>query len=199
MQRIALAIWLALAPLAALAQDGVVNPQTNASALTSGTVAAARGGAGTINGALKGNGSGTVSQAACGDLSNATGACLATFTSTTSWTPIDNSGAGLTFTGVNGNYFRFDRVIIAWAQFNYPSTASGANASIGGLPVAAVNSSYVGGGCRINFTNAAVVSQALLTANSTTIDLYAANSLTRATNANMSLAQVDILCIYTVS
>lgn len=54
----------------------------NATNLTSGTVAAARGGAGTINGALKGNGSGVVSQAACADLSNgATGCSTATGTS----------------------------------------------------------------------------------------------------------------------
>lgn len=39
---------------------------------------AANGGAGTINGALKGNGSGTVSQAACADLSNGGTACSAT-------------------------------------------------------------------------------------------------------------------------
>ncbi len=61
----------------AFAQDGVINPQTNASALTTGTVAAARGGAGTITGALKGNGAGVVSQAACADLSNAGTACSA--------------------------------------------------------------------------------------------------------------------------
>jgi hypothetical protein len=51
---------------------------TNASLLSSGTVAAARGGAGTINGALKGNGSGVVSQAACADLSNGTALCSTT-------------------------------------------------------------------------------------------------------------------------
>ena len=55
---------------------------TNASNISSGTLAAARGGAGTINGALKGNGSGVVSQAACADLSNgATGCSTATGTS----------------------------------------------------------------------------------------------------------------------
>lgn len=41
---------------------------TNAANISSGTLAAARGGAGTISGALKGNGSGTVSQASVGDL-----------------------------------------------------------------------------------------------------------------------------------
>lgn len=54
----------------------------SASNLNSGTLAAARGGAGATNGALKGNGSGVVSQAACADLSNgATGCSTATGTS----------------------------------------------------------------------------------------------------------------------
>lgn len=53
-------------------------PTVNASLLSSGVVAAARGGAGTITGALKGNGSGTVSQAACADLSNGTALCSTT-------------------------------------------------------------------------------------------------------------------------
>lgn len=50
----------------------------NASNLSSGTVAAARGGAGTITGALKGSGAGVVTQAACADLSNGTATCSAT-------------------------------------------------------------------------------------------------------------------------
>lgn len=49
----------------------------SASDLSAGTLAAARGGAGTISGALKGNGSGIVSQAACADLSNGGTACAA--------------------------------------------------------------------------------------------------------------------------
>lgn len=51
---------------------------TIASNISSGTLAAARGGAGTISGALKGNGSGVVSQAACADLSNASALCNST-------------------------------------------------------------------------------------------------------------------------
>lgn len=43
---------------------------TNASNISSGTLASARGGAGAINGALKGNGAGVVSLAAASDLSN---------------------------------------------------------------------------------------------------------------------------------
>jgi hypothetical protein len=46
--------------------------------VTSGVLPAANGGAGTITGALKGNGSGTVSQAACADLSNGATGCSTT-------------------------------------------------------------------------------------------------------------------------
>lgn len=48
---------------------------TDASNISSGTLASARGGAGTINGVLKGNGAGVVSQGACADLSNAAASC----------------------------------------------------------------------------------------------------------------------------
>lgn len=48
---------------------------TNAGNISSGTLAAARGGAGTVTGALKGNGLGAVSQAACADLTNAAASC----------------------------------------------------------------------------------------------------------------------------
>jgi hypothetical protein len=51
---------------------------TNASNISGGTLAAARGGAGTINGALKGSGAGLVTQAACADLSNGATGCSTT-------------------------------------------------------------------------------------------------------------------------
>jgi hypothetical protein len=58
---------------------------TNASNITSNTLAANRGGAGTINGALKGNGAGVVSQAACADLSNGATGCSTANGTTTDW------------------------------------------------------------------------------------------------------------------
>jgi len=54
--------------------DNTVN-RNDASALASGTVAANRGGAGGVNGALKADGSGNVSQANCTSLSDAGNAC----------------------------------------------------------------------------------------------------------------------------
>lgn len=53
----------------------------NLAADVTGILGASNGGAGTITGALKGNGSGTVSQAACADLSNAAASCSTDTTS----------------------------------------------------------------------------------------------------------------------
>ena len=85
----------------------------NASNLTSipvaqatGVLPAANGGAGTVNGALKGNGSGTVSQAECADLSNSGTACTATTGTSGATVPLLNGtntwSATQTFAGVMG-------------------------------------------------------------------------------------------------
>lgn len=75
-------------PIVAVATSG------SASDLTAGTLASTRGGAGGVNGALKGNGSGTVSQAACADLSNAAASC-----STNTTTQANVAFTGLTSAG----------------------------------------------------------------------------------------------------
>jgi len=56
---------------------------TNASNISTGILGSARGGAGTVTGALKANGTGTVSQAACADLSNASASCATDATNAT--------------------------------------------------------------------------------------------------------------------
>lgn len=50
------------------------------------------------------------------------------------WTPFDDSGAGLTFTNVVGEWRRIgDIVFVSW-NLKYPITANTATAYIGGLP-----------------------------------------------------------------
>lgn len=61
---------------------------TNAGNISSGVLASVRGGAGTVNGALKANGAGLTSQAACADLSNAAASCA------TDATNASNIGSG---------------------------------------------------------------------------------------------------------
>jgi hypothetical protein len=61
---------------------------------------------------------------------------------TGSWTPTDASGASLVFTAVSASYTQIGNMVFAYASFQYPSTASGANALIGGLPVTVANQNY---------------------------------------------------------
>jgi hypothetical protein len=157
MRRTALALAALLIATPALAQD-IINPGgTNASALSSGTVPASRGGAGTINGALKGNGSGVVSQAACADLSNGGTACSQSYTAST-WTPTlvgtGTSGTGQTYLIQVGTYEQVGRQVTArfHIQTSSVGTAAG-NVQIGGLPVAAANTANDHGTCMITFHN----------------------------------------------
>jgi hypothetical protein len=93
---------------------------------------AANGGAGTVNGALKANGSGLVTQAACADLSNGGSAC-STNTGTTGGTiPLNNGGftqsGTVNFTGpfqINGNVQTFPSSIATLARTDAGQTFTG--------------------------------------------------------------------------
>jgi len=50
------------------------------------------------------------------------------------WTPTDDSGAGLTFTLGNCTYTKVGRMVTCYAVVTYPATASAASAKIGGFP-----------------------------------------------------------------
>jgi hypothetical protein len=50
------------------------------------------------------------------------------------WTPTDDSGAGLTFTLGACTYTKVGRMVTCYAVVTYPATASAANAKIGGFP-----------------------------------------------------------------
>lgn len=57
------------------------------------------------------------------------------------WTPTDQSGAGLSFTSVSGTYMRLGNLVIAKCVLTFPSTANGNNIAIS-LPVAVANTNY---------------------------------------------------------
>jgi hypothetical protein len=52
------------------------------------------------------------------------------------WTPIDSSGASLTFTNTSNNayYTKIGDMVYASFRLTYPSTANGSTAIVGGLP-----------------------------------------------------------------
>jgi len=53
---------------------------------------------------------------------------------TGTWTPVDNSGAGLSFSTAYGSYVKIGKIVYVQAKILYPSTANSANNSVGGLP-----------------------------------------------------------------
>jgi hypothetical protein len=61
------------------------------------------------------------------------------------WTPSDESGAGLTFTSVVGRYIKVGKLVTLWCTFTYPSTSDSAHyVYVGGLPF--TSDSTLGGG-----------------------------------------------------
>lgn len=156
----------------AAAQDGVINPQTDASKLTTGTLAAARGGAGTITGALKGSGAGVVSQAACADLSD----CIPG-----SWTPAlagTTSGGWTTSVGV-GSYERVGRqVSVRFTLLTSAASSPVGNIQITGLPLTATATGNDNGSCffslQTGLTNSASFTTftGLITASTAVIVIY---------------------------
>ena len=57
------------------------------------------------------------------------------------WTPIDSSGAGLTFTpGGTARYTKIGRLVFVSFYINFPSTSNTTQVSIGGLPFSAIGS-----------------------------------------------------------
>jgi hypothetical protein len=57
-------------------------------------------------------------------------------TGPTSWMPNDQSGAGLTFTGVTASYVKNGKLVSATFNLTWPTTANGSAVVLGGLPFA---------------------------------------------------------------
>jgi hypothetical protein len=78
-----------------------------------------------------------------------TGLATATYVAPSAWTPADNSGAALSFSGVSATYTQMGNIVFADFSVTYPATADGSNASFSGLPVAVPNQTYAQGPCSV--------------------------------------------------
>jgi hypothetical protein len=108
-----------------------------------------------------------------------------TFGTTGTWTPIDSSGAVLTFSIATGTYQKIGKLVLFNGQITYPATASAANALIGGLPFAATTLNF---SVDIGAENVVAGLTAIVVASSTTIEFFL-NFVLR-TNVQMTLANV---------
>jgi len=114
-----------------------------------------------------------------------------------SWTPADNSGASLTFTGVSANYTQIGNMVFAYFKLTYPATASGANASISGLPVSIANADYATGPSVVD-TSASITGGLVLVPvkNTTTANFDIGTPVGPVTNLQLSGASVATMLIY---
>lgn len=113
---------------------------------------------------------------------------------TGAYTPTDTSGAGLVITQVvPGVFIRFAELVVIYGVIAYPVTASGANTSLGGLPVP-VSATPGGAVVWLNTSGIALVMQA----NNGTSNLLIRNPLTAAniTNVQVSGATLGYVGVY---
>jgi hypothetical protein len=114
-----------------------------------------------------------------------------------SWTPIDSSGASLSFTSVSANYTQIGNMVFAYCQLIYPSTVNSSNSIIGGLPLTTVNTSYVQGGY-IFGGSFPTGTRLQCTQNATTFFPVTAGGA-RITNVTLSTLQLNCIIIYSIA
>ena len=120
------------------------------------------------------------------------------------WTPIDSSGASLTFATAGGLYTKIGRLVYWQMSVTYPVTADGSAAVIGGLPFSAnAGSAAVEGrsGCFVTQTNqttGGTITGGALTI-STQLQLWrAGTAATNNINSDMSGKLIYLAGFYTV-
>lgn len=97
-------------------------------------------------------------------------------------------------TGVSANYVRMGNLVFAYATVTWPGTANGANATIGGLSIAAPNLGYVQQ-CGISWSYVSMLSRMQVIQNSTNIGLYTSAGA-GITYASFSGLTVTFTCLY---
>lgn len=110
------------------------------------------------------------------------------------WTPTDNSGAGLTLSSVTATYTKIGKLVVATCRLTYPVTASGANASITGLPFTVANQNGNCGGA-LTYADETTLRYVLVTANTTTATMYDSAGA-NVTNATMSGNTINVTFVY---
>jgi hypothetical protein len=111
------------------------------------------------------------------------------------WTPIDASGAGLTFITPDAKYTRIGQFVSANGFVIYPATADANQAIIGGLPFTVGTGNATGS--TVTYVNTANAGFIICNISTTTASVYSpAGAAT--TNAQMSSAVFFFSCMYTV-
>jgi hypothetical protein len=141
-------------------------------------------------------GSGNIEEISLGASLGMSGTTLnvAAFASST-WTPIDSSGAGLTFAAAEGRYVRLGPLVLAVAHILYPATGDTNPAVIGGLPATSQNTTNrLASGLVVTDAGTSVSYQ--VNSNATSLRLVNPTSLNEVTVATMSNRTLSVTALY---
>lgn len=122
------------------------------------------------------------------------GSALSNYISAGSWTPVDASGASLTFTSVSASYTRIGNMVFAYCSLTYPATADATVAKIGGFPIAPANTAYGQQGS-ISYTNVTAATYAILAQGQTNASIYGSNGAAL-TNVALTTGLLYLMFIY---
>lgn len=114
------------------------------------------------------------------------------------FTPTDDSGAGLSFASASGTFLRVGNRIFVNAAVSYPVTANGSNAAIGGWPSAPFTAADRGG-VGVSYANDTDVAYAQFPTPGSAILALSNDAGTTLTNAQLSGATVFLMGSYSVS
>ena len=105
------------------------------------------------------------------------------------WTPVDSSGASLSFSNTSGNchYTKIGRTVVASFRFTYPSTSNTTGTKIGGLPFNCISSTANAAGAFITETSDSSSTTIINELNASTMIILHCNSgVDHRTNAEVS-------------
>jgi hypothetical protein len=103
------------------------------------------------------------------------------------WTPVDGSGAGLTFATAEGHYTKIGRLVTLYFTVEYPSTADASAGRIGGLPFTVLVDALSPSGGSFSVNTSAVALSVPATLQGTALAL-ASNPATGGSLTNLQLS-----------
>lgn len=102
------------------------------------------------------------------------------------WTPVDASGAGLSFSVAAGHYVKIGKLVFVGFSVTYPATADGTAAKVGGLPFTAKTTAAAMFGGAYTVSTEATATGALVNSNTTNFSIVQVSAGASVTNATMS-------------
>ena len=114
------------------------------------------------------------------------------------WTPIDSSGSGLTFTGVSAYYTKIGDMVFATFALTFPGSSSSATNVLGGLPFTSAAGNAMNA-FNVSYTSYSPGLMAPIDASLTSFTLYDTTTTNSINNTSLVSKAIRGTCIYKVA